>query len=273
MGLLPQLDLTLHRVCKLAGQTVCLVFLAGCTRIPPPESPAPFSGSSWRVSAALCRGPIVLDPGHGGRDSGANSGCRKGHLLEKKLNLATALALQTTLAKRRLPTMLSRKTDYFVSLDERARKANVCHAVLMVSIHHNWASNVSANGIEIFYPSETFGKERSRLSRALAQAILARLGQQGLVICRGVKPAAFKVLRATTMPAVLIEAGFLSNLGEVKQLGTAAYRAKVATGVADGIEVFLNSHTRESASVAMTKAPFCTPRSKVDPYKGAQRKS
>lgn len=236
-------------LCATARRPLCRVFilsllLSGCAR--PATNPEPFSKSLWRAAARQQKGPIALDPGHGGRDPGANSNCTKGRLIEKKLNLATALALQTKLARKRLPTLLLRQRDVFVPLDERVRRANASHAILMASLHYNWAKSRSARGIEIFYPSEIYGKERSELSRALAQTVLAEMTSQGLNTCRGVKPSAFKVLREANMPAILIEAGFLSHRGEIRYLASDAYRARVAAGIANGVERFLKISTNSN---------------------------
>lgn len=190
----------------------------------------------WRIEALERPGPIFIDPGHGGKDVGAVS--RWGQL-EKSLNLETAFALQTALAKKRLPTKLSRSCDKAIELQQRARFANAKGSLMLISLHHNWAPNDQAAGIEIFYPRPEFGKERSQLSRALANSILLQLKLNGFSTIRGIKASGFRVLVHSAMPAVLIEGGFLSNALESRQLANSAKRKLMAASIARGIEQFL----------------------------------
>lgn len=227
--------------------TILMVFLiTGCAKAPRDSHPLLISSAyakTWQELAARRQlGPVFIDPGHGGKDRGAES--RLG-LLEKRLNLETAFALQTALIKQRLPTQLSRQCDRFVSLDQRARLANDKRSLLLISLHYNWAPNTKAHGIEIFYPRQEFGKERSLLSQALAEAVLLQLKLRGFSTSRGVKAAGFSVLRQSLMPAILIEGGFLSNEAESRQLNIAKRRKLMALSVASGIEEFLKkTHTR-----------------------------
>ncbi len=225
-----------------------LIFATGCyhrpNQNPPITAPHDFA-RSWRAQALRKPGPIFLDPGHGGKDIGAVSTCGQ---LEKRLNLETAFALQTALAKQYLSTKLSRTRDQRVQLEQRARHANNQRALMLISLHHNWATNTQARGIEIFYPREEFGKERSRLSRALADSILLELNSRGFLTTRGVKASGFRVLVNSSMPAILIEGGFLSNEMESRQLTIPARRKLMATSIASGIEQFLQKmRTRPSS--------------------------
>lgn len=226
-----------------------LIFATGCYRRPNHNplvtTPSDFA-RSWRAQALRRPGPIFLDPGHGGKDIGAMSACGQ---LEKRLNLQTAFALQTALAKQHLPTKLSRTRDQLVQLEQRARNANDQGALMLISLHHNWAHNTRARGIEIFYPREEFGKERSLLSRALADSILLELNLRGFLTTRGVKASGFRVLVNSSMPAILIEAGFMSNEVESRQLTIPARRKLMATSIARGVEQFLHKmRTRPNSS-------------------------
>lgn len=242
---------------------LCLALLGGCSRYPDQKALSTplsnFSSQLWLSDAKRTNRPIAIDPGHGGRDYGAK--CLHRHLLEKKLNLETAIALRTILAKRQFSTMLSRRRDEFVALDERARRANRKKAVVLVSIHHNWAMNKQAHGIEIFYPSDTLKGPRANLSRALAQCILEKLQQRGFSTTRGVKPAGFRVLQVAHMPAVLVECGFLSNLRDLKQLSAPKRRHAAADAIAEGVQAFLAQQGLSAKET--TRAPTAVERTQA----------
>ena len=173
-------------------------------------------------------GVVMLDPGHGGSDSGA-----PGSLVpEKALNLAVALKLKTELEKRNFKVLTTRSRDVAISLGERVRAAADSKADLYVSIHHDSAVNRNARGYSVYAPRtcSMFPGE----STALAAAIQREIVKLPEVTDRGVRFADFHVLRAP-MPAVLVELGFISNPDEERLMNDPDRQAAEAAAIAAGI--------------------------------------
>ncbi|MFS6835649.1 N-acetylmuramoyl-L-alanine amidase family protein, partial [Staphylococcus aureus] len=137
-------------------------------------------------------------------------------------------------------TEMTRKTDTFVTLDGRAKFANDRKPDLFVSVHFNSAPSAQAHGIEVFYYRSEQDVERSATSKELAEKILQKVLVNTEAKSRGVKHGNLAVIRKTTMPAVLIEGGFLTNEQEFQKLRDSAYIKKLAWGIAQGIQDFLN---------------------------------
>ena len=193
---------------------------------------------------------IVLDPGHGGTDRGAQG--RLG--TEKTLTLDLAKRVQAELRDKNLTVLLTRSTDRTVELDRRPEFAAGRRADLFVSIHLN-SAGATADGIETYCltpagavstasPFEgwgrkgtgsetgnTFDEQNCWLAHCLQKSLLAGTGAAD----RGVRRARFLVIRDAPCPAVLLECGFLSNAGEEKKLVDPAYRDKLAQAIATGI--------------------------------------
>lgn len=160
---------------------------------------------------------IVLDPGHGGHDKGAVSA---DGIMEKDLNLQLASAIAEELEKCGFEVLLTRQDDRFLSLDERPAFAAEKQADIFISIHHNSSKNTDAYGSEVFLLKSESEEENQRIISSWypAFAIAKELTVANFSTSRGVKTARFKVLRLSTIPAILIEAGFVSNKDEVKKL-------------------------------------------------------
>lgn len=234
--------------------TACLfVFFAlcmsGCTRPQPTELPAvaaePVLVASQEDTLVANRMPkglkgkkcIVLDPGHGGEDRGAKS-TTKPVLLEKNLNLTTARFVQTYLSQMGFQAVLTRSSDRFLTLKQRSDFANASTCDLFVSIHYNSAPNPEAHGIEVFYYQPREDNERMTASKGLAAAILERVIDNTGAKSRKVKPGNLAVIRETTMPAVLIECGFLTNEAETQKMRDESYLRRLAWGIAQGIQTY-----------------------------------
>lgn len=177
---------------------------------------------------------IFIDPGHGGNDPGSvneNLG-----LTEAFVNLDTAKRLQSILNARGYETKMSRTTDTFVGLRERANMANEWGANYFISVHANSVDNPNANGTEtLYYKNNTPGE-------ALANEIQENLILQTNLADRGIKPRPnLAVLRLTNMPAVMAELAFISNPTEAALLATPEFRQKFAQGIADGLINFINN--------------------------------
>jgi N-acetylmuramoyl-L-alanine amidase len=241
------------------------------------DSSSTRSTESTNLAAVEVDGPdrfdvVVLDAGHGGHDEGATgpSGLR-----EKDLVLDVTRRLADRLGRRGVRVVLTRKSDRFLSLEERTAVANDARADLFVSIHANASSSRKPKGIETFFASldatdddarktaerenKAFGPEAQTFDRddplaailgdlietqhlqessefaKLAQHELAEIGRAR---SRGVKQAPFVVLMGVQMPASLVEIGFLTNPAEEKGLRRATQRDAIADALADAIRAF-----------------------------------
>lgn len=166
---------------------------------------------------------VVIDAGHGGHDRGA----RWYGLSEKTLALDVAKRVETILKRNGVTTVMTRRTDKFVSLDARAAIANRYRSALFVSIHFNATRLTAISGIETYYRSDRGRKVAYTIQQSLIQRVTAKN--------RGIKRASYKVLKHTRGTAVLIECGFISNKAEATRCGTAAHRQKLAEAIARGI--------------------------------------
>lgn len=219
---------------------------------------------------------VVIDPGHGGIDPGTRSASG---MLEKNLALLIARRLALALQRRGVRTLLTRNRDVFLSLAQRTAIANRAHAALFVSIHLNWSPDPNAAGLQVYYLNNTNNRATLRLARmenavdggpapaspqlnyilsdlrqqykAIESAALAREMEQYAVHQlradfgdrihgMGVHHGPFYVLVGATMPAVLVECGFLSNPRETRRLLTTSYQQALATGLADAIVRYLD---------------------------------
>lgn len=176
---------------------------------------------------------IVIDPGHGGYDLGA----RMFSVDEKSLALSTALLTKKYLQEKGYRVVLTRSRDIFISLEKRAAIANDTKGLLFVSIHFNAASNPSAKGVEVFYHLSQ-DKLRASHSKKLAAKVLEKIVQKTTAENRGVKEGKFFVIRETKMPAILVEAGFMTNPDELHLLKDIHYREKIAKGIVEGVELY-----------------------------------
>ncbi len=216
---------------------------------------------------------VIIDPGHGGRDPGAIG--RRG-LKEKNINLEVALRLQRFLRKAGVRVVMTRTSDTFPSLQQRARIANKTSNSIYVSIHANFASSRNARGIETFvlsdrvsnsyrsYKASTkynvkksnrklFGhgkrmaidkicRKARRNSVTLANSIQGNLVRAVRASNRGVKRENLHVLRENYFsPAVLVEVGFLSNRTEERNLNNSKYQTRLAYGIYKGIAAYLKT--------------------------------
>ncbi|HEY5894259.1 MAG TPA: N-acetylmuramoyl-L-alanine amidase [Chthoniobacterales bacterium] len=190
---------------------------------------------------------VVIDAGHGGQDSGAVAF----GLDEKSLNLDVALKLAEVLRAQGIEVALTRDSDYFVSLGDRARIANRQKNSIFVSIHFNHTGISTTGGVETYraeFKSPGIAEDVLNFLRvarpmasinlreeALAQAVQMELVSATGTTDRGIKRRNFYVIRRTASPALLIEGGFLSNPTTVRRLKTQGYREVIAAAIARGI--------------------------------------
>lgn len=169
---------------------------------------------------------VVVDAGHGGKDTGAVSG----GVREKDLNLDVAKRLDALLQEEGIQTYMTRTDDSFVELYDRSGLANLVKADLLVSIHHNAGSSKVSGTMNLYYPAED-GKGK-RIATIFQQELTAALEtkNQGVIA----RPN-LAVLRTSNMPAVLVEIGYMTNKEELGRLQTEAFRQRAATALKEAV--------------------------------------
>ena len=234
-------------------------------------------------------GAILIDPGHGGKDPGANQtfnvGGKKLSIREKDVTLSVGKILYSRL-KAAYPDkqiILTRSTDVFLSLAERTDIANNVklkenEAILYVSIHVNASLDKKASGYEVWYLSpgyrrtvlnatgETTDKTLFPILNAMTEEeyttesiLIAKFIMDGLASqigdkskARGIKAEEWFVVRNANMPSVLVELGFLTNLEEAKNLSDSSYLQKASLGIFNGLSDFI-THFERSRGFTKTK--------------------
>jgi N-acetylmuramoyl-L-alanine amidase len=221
---------------------------------------------------------VVIDPGHGGEETGAIG---PGNIVEKDITLDIASRLSALLAREPgVRCVLTRTADTLVALDERAAIANHEKAAVFLSIHANSSRAAGAHGSETYYLSlaasdklaDALAKQENssdgkaapppaesapdldfilwdmaqsahlKESAALAESIQNELNALLHTENRGIKQAPFRVLVGATMPAVLVETGFLSNAEEAGKLATPEFRQSVAEAIGRAVTSYLKLH-------------------------------
>jgi N-acetylmuramoyl-L-alanine amidase len=250
---------------------------------PPPTLPSANAGGGFSLSRQLGLGlaRIVIDPGHGGHDPGAQPGL----LSEADIVLDVAQRLEKILLKQNLDVILTRRTDTFIPLEERTAIANREGADLFLSIHVNASANGRARGVETYFLNFASNPEAEAVAarenassgrtmhslpdivRAIAlnnkldesrdlaglvqRAMIRRIRTQNkLVKDLGVKQAPFVVLIGAAMPSVLAEISFLTNRSEAALLRTGTYRQRIAEALADAVMQYQQS-LKKVAAVAL----------------------
>ncbi len=265
---------------------IVLDLKAGPAPVPGVAQPG---GGGVRLQATDLPGirTIVLDPGHGGKESGAVG--PKG-LLEKETTLAICKKLAAMLGSRlRARVILTREDDSLVSLDQRTAIANQYKADLFLSVHVNASLTKGAHGSETYFLSLDASDELARRaaehenrisvqsaptgatdlrlilwelaqqeylqeSSALAESVQVEMNSATGVKNRGVKQAPFKVLVGATMPAALVEVGFISNPEEEKKLRSDEFQSTLANALFRAILRYKSDYETR-IGVALPSAP------------------
>lgn len=180
---------------------------------------------------------VVIDAGHGGVDPGAIGW--QG-VTEKRVNLEIARLVEImSYDEPGLRVVLTRRTDETLSLRDRIDLAEHLNAGLYVSIHSNAHHDARAEGFETLAhdtPGESNYRSSVRFARVMDGQMTSRLG--GFAEQRGVREQRL-YLRWASMPAIIVEAGFLTNPKEAQRLQTLWYQAQVAQSIVDGIKTYL----------------------------------
>ncbi|HEY1769592.1 MAG TPA: N-acetylmuramoyl-L-alanine amidase [Chthoniobacterales bacterium] len=197
----------------LLAALTAAVLLGGCATPPPPPANTSHTFDT-----------VVIDPGHGGKDSGA---VRRYSPAEKTVALDVALRINRKLHESQLQTVMTRSDDIFIPLDERVAIGNATKNSIFVSIHFNDARRRGVRGFETYY--------HSPYAFALASAIERNLLTLPHAANRGVHVANFRVIRNARYPSVLVECGFLSNRAEGGEARESSYREELADKIAEAI--------------------------------------
>lgn len=219
--------------------------------------------STRRTSAAAPFTLVVLDPGHGGQDSGAMCGA----IAEKDLTLDIAQRVDRLLQAQGLATLMTRVGDSYVSLQDRTAVTNRARDCIFVSIHFNESKKI-VDGIETYYAEHQdapaprlvswipFFQGQAAENPTLASQSLARFIQEAMVARtkasdRGTKSEQFFVIAHVDVPAVLVEAGFL-NKEDIAKLENSGYRDQMAAAISEGIFRYRDVLKERQLTLAVT---------------------
>ena len=260
------MERALQRMAALMGLALMVTCFIWMVSMPRPKGPSPAARSGTSRGSFST---VVLDPGHGGQDSGAVCG----NVLEKDLTLDLAQRVDRLLQAEGISTLMTRSDDNYVSLADRARFTNRVPDCIFVSIHFNQGepgkNSELASGVETYYadyqavpvPSfiswiPFFSREISVSPNVESQS-LAGFIQEALVarthsMDRGAKAQQFFVIRNVAHPAVLVEAGFLSNKEDLVKLANADYREQLADAIGEGILHYRDVVNEGQATLAVT---------------------
>jgi N-acetylmuramoyl-L-alanine amidase len=131
-------------------------------------------------------------------------------------------------------TVMTRRSDYFITLPQRVAIGNSYKNAIFVCIHFNYTWKQQVSGTETFYYSSE--------GQQLAQCVQASLVQRTRTVDRRAKFARYYVLRNSTLPAILVEGGFVTNESERNLMKSGGFREAIARGVAEGIQRYRRSY-------------------------------
>ena len=257
---------TLQNVLALSG---LLLMIASFVWMQLRHAAQPVAGAKSRTTQTTAASKpfavVVLDPGHGGQDSGAMCG----GVLEKDLTLDVARRIDRLLDSEGIATLMTRMGDTFVSLADRAALANRARNCIFISIHFNEDNKPVASGVETYYAahqitagsflaswlpflwrplSSSPNPESQDLAGLIQEALVARTRAAD----RGVQARQFFVIANVTSPAVLIEGGFLTNKEDISKLASEDYRDQIAAAVTDGILRYRDAASQRKSELALT---------------------
>jgi N-acetylmuramoyl-L-alanine amidase len=199
----------------------------------PTSRPAPKQDTSPPVRATNGRVLVMLDPGHGGKDPGAIG---LGSLREVDVILPITKRVAEILSKQGIAIKMTRNGDNFVGLDERVSMSREAGATLFVSIHANSIDNrPDVNGLETYHYN--IGQS---FADSVHRVVVDYVNKNGFYLNdRGVRSARFLVLRKSTIPAILVETGYLTSEAESARLRRDDYQKVMAEAIAKGIVQYI----------------------------------
>jgi N-acetylmuramoyl-L-alanine amidase len=198
-------------------------------QVPFPDPNARYPAPSPTPRIRSGRVVVMIDPGHGGKDSGAVG---IGGLQEKNIILPISQKLARILQQNGVQVILTRDSDYFVSLQGRVDLASRANADVFVSIHANSAGSErpDVSGLETYYYDSGLG-----LARIVHNSILRSVNVRD----RGVRRARFYVLRKSSMPSILVETGYMTGREDITKLKNPQYQNQMAEAIARGVLQYL----------------------------------
>ena len=219
---------------------------------------------------------VIVDAAHGGHDTGVT--CASSH--EAEVTLQVAQALQKELEAAGLRCILTRTGDYFLSDRQRVDQSNAIPNAIFVSLHLN-SSHAKASGSAVYTMAPaTIGAEEPRPSNAfsckssaLAYALQYTLSAEIRLTGDGCNHTHFSLLSSLTMPAVIVELGYVSNPKEAAALVTPDYQTRLASALARGIRNYARA-TAPDAAIPVAPAPpkKAKPQPRKEPAKPAVEK-
>lgn len=228
-----------------AGDNLLALKLQGSRLTRPPLSLPPLSPPKQEIPDLNLQQPenrpqppvpkgklvVVIDPGHGGKDSGAVG---IGGVQEKNVILPIGKRIAEVLERNGIQVIMTRDSDYFVTLPGRVIMSERAKADVFVSIHANsaGANRPEVNGLETYYYDNGL---------TLARIVHSKILQSLNVKDRNVRKARFYVLRKNSMPSILVETGFVTGREDVANLNSPAYQNQMALAIAQGILEYLRS--------------------------------
>ncbi|MDB9536533.1 N-acetylmuramoyl-L-alanine amidase [Dolichospermum planctonicum CS-1226] len=228
-----------------AGDNLLALKLQGSRLIRPPSTLPPLSPPRQELPDLNPKQPeirpqprvpkgklvVIIDPGHGGKDSGAIG---IGGVQEKNIILPIGKRIAEVLERNGIQVIMTRDSDYFVTLPGRVTMAQRAKADVFVSIHANsaGANRPEVNGLETYYYDSGL---------TLARIVHSKILQSLNVKDRNVRKARFYVLRKNSMPSILVETGFVTGREDVANLNSPAYQNQMADAIAQGILQYLRS--------------------------------
>lgn len=231
----------------------------------------------------FCLGFVVfIDPGHGGDEHGAIGTIGRSKIEEKSLSLVLARKIKEEL-KKDYKVFLSRSFDRDVDLDRRAQLADQVKADVFISVHFNSSNSNKSTGIETYYLDNHHNRavkkvealengnlgttdnmvtsilidlaiqkstrESKKLANLVHREVIGEVSKSYRMRNRGVRPGLFYVLARAMRPAILIEAGFVSNSLELRKISSEAYLDRYAQAVSRGVKNFLGQKVDPSLAL------------------------
>ncbi|MEO7932159.1 MAG: N-acetylmuramoyl-L-alanine amidase [Chthoniobacterales bacterium] len=211
-----------------------------------------------QLASAASPSLVIIDAGHGGKDSGGHGN----GLIEKQLTLDTALRLQSKLTRAGVKSILLRNADFFIELDDRVAMANRYRGrdAVLVSIHYNAVGGSEPHGVETFF----WRPDATALAARIQRHVASEAGLSNIAINR----RRLRLTRNPEIPAVLVEGGYMTNPSEARRLAQAKTRDAIAQGICDGL-----LELRERGEAGIRRVPeIASPLSRpTDPKDGGRR--